>query len=187
MGSCSDDQTRPLKPLSSQSRNRHADMAMEYAGLDPAEMISQLRAAHAEDETKMGVDVVSGHAGDMQKLGIFESFKVTMFKPFLASGPDLTFHAVIMQSKHGLSGMCMSTVCFSGLTNDIRSFGSRAARRLVCQGSGSRQLPVEQICMTCFHKPFSWNAHAVIILAMAVLTCHECCLHPSACLWASQE
>ena len=47
-----------------------------HAGLDPAEMISQLRAAHAEDETKMGVDVVSGHAGDMEKLGIFESFKV---------------------------------------------------------------------------------------------------------------
>lgn len=39
-------------------------------------MISQLRAAHAEDETKMGVDVVSGHAGDMEKLGIFESFKI---------------------------------------------------------------------------------------------------------------
>ena len=49
---------------------------MECAGLDPAEMISQLRAAHAEDETKMGVEVVSGHAGDMEKLGIFESFKV---------------------------------------------------------------------------------------------------------------
>ena len=46
------------------------------AGLDPAEMISQLRAAHAQDETKMGVDVVTGQAGNMQKLGIFESFKV---------------------------------------------------------------------------------------------------------------
>ncbi|KAK9867496.1 hypothetical protein WJX84_002814 [Apatococcus fuscideae] len=48
----------------------------DNAGLDPAEMISQLRAAHAQDETKMGVDVVTGQAGNMQKLGIFESFKV---------------------------------------------------------------------------------------------------------------
>ena len=46
------------------------------AGLDSAELVSQLRAAHAEEDTKMGVDVVLGQAGDMSKLGIYESFRV---------------------------------------------------------------------------------------------------------------
>ena len=41
--------------------------------------MSQLRAAHAEEDTKMGVDVVLGQAGDMSKLGIYESFRVGSF------------------------------------------------------------------------------------------------------------
>lgn len=48
----------------------------DNAGLDSAELVSQLRAAHAEEDTKMGVDVVLGQAGDMSKLGIYESFRV---------------------------------------------------------------------------------------------------------------
>lgn len=47
-----------------------------FAGLDSAELISQLRAAHAEDNTRMGVDVVLGKAGDMADLGIYECFRV---------------------------------------------------------------------------------------------------------------
>ena len=40
-------------------------------------MISQLRASHAHDaHSRLGVDVLTGGAGDMSKLGIFESFKV---------------------------------------------------------------------------------------------------------------
>jgi len=46
-------------------------------GLDSAELISQLRAAHAADgATASGVDVITGGVGDMGKLGIFESFRV---------------------------------------------------------------------------------------------------------------
>ncbi|DBA78493.1 TPA: T-complex protein 1 subunit beta [Trebouxia sp. C0005] len=48
----------------------------DNAGLDSAELISQLRAAHAEDDTRMGVDVVLGKAGDMADLGIYECFRV---------------------------------------------------------------------------------------------------------------
>ncbi|DBB00380.1 hypothetical protein WJX82_005136 [Trebouxia sp. C0006] len=48
----------------------------DNAGLDSAELISQLRAAHAEDNTRMGVDVVLGKAGDMADLGIYECYRV---------------------------------------------------------------------------------------------------------------
>lgn len=41
-------------------------------------MISQLRAAHAADSaTASGVDVITGGVGDMSKLGIYESFRVS--------------------------------------------------------------------------------------------------------------
>ena len=54
------------------------------AGLDSADLVSQLRAAHAHDPaSRLGVDVLSGGAGDMDKLGIFESFKVTSSDEFL--------------------------------------------------------------------------------------------------------
>ena len=47
------------------------------AGLDSAEIVSQLRAAHAHDaDTNMGVDVLTGGIGDMATGGICESFKV---------------------------------------------------------------------------------------------------------------
>ena len=46
------------------------------AGLDSAELVSQMRAAHAsEADTRAGVDVVRGMTGDMQELGIYEAFK----------------------------------------------------------------------------------------------------------------
>lgn len=49
----------------------------DNAGLDAAELLSQLRAAHtADNTTRMGVDVIAGKMGDMQQLGIFEAFKV---------------------------------------------------------------------------------------------------------------
>lgn len=48
-----------------------------WTGLDSADLISQLRASHAHDPgSRQGVDVITGGAGDMSKLGIFESFKV---------------------------------------------------------------------------------------------------------------
>jgi hypothetical protein len=48
------------------------------AGLDSAEIVSQMRAAHAADPeaATAGVDVVIGGVGDMRALGIYEAFKV---------------------------------------------------------------------------------------------------------------
>ncbi|KAG0472103.1 hypothetical protein HPP92_016649 [Vanilla planifolia] len=48
----------------------------DNAGLDSAELISQLRAEHHKEKTNAGIDVISASVGDMEKLGISESFKV---------------------------------------------------------------------------------------------------------------
>lgn len=49
----------------------------DNAGLDFAEIVSQMRAAVASDPSStIGVDVVSGEAGNMKDRGIYESFKV---------------------------------------------------------------------------------------------------------------
>ncbi|RLN21993.1 T-complex protein 1 subunit beta [Panicum miliaceum] len=48
----------------------------DNAGLDSAELISQLRAEHHKESCTAGIDVITGSVGDMQKLGIQESFKV---------------------------------------------------------------------------------------------------------------
>lgn len=50
----------------------------DNAGLDSADIVATLRAAHGADpeSTRMGVDVIVGGAGDMSQLGIFESFRV---------------------------------------------------------------------------------------------------------------
>ena len=58
-------------------RKRSQHQSVPCAGLDSADLISQLRASHAHDaHSRLGVDVLTGGAGDMSKLGIFESFKV---------------------------------------------------------------------------------------------------------------
>ncbi|KAG2436977.1 hypothetical protein HYH02_011409 [Chlamydomonas schloesseri] len=49
----------------------------DNAGLDSAEIVANLKAAHgADSSSRMGVDVVRGEAGDMKELGIYESFRV---------------------------------------------------------------------------------------------------------------
>ncbi|KAF5832454.1 T-complex protein 1 beta subunit [Dunaliella salina] len=49
----------------------------DNAGLDSAELVANLRAAHAADpNSRMGVDAVCGEAGDMAQLGIYEAFRV---------------------------------------------------------------------------------------------------------------
>ncbi|XP_037435706.1 T-complex protein 1 subunit beta-like [Triticum dicoccoides] len=48
----------------------------DNAGLDSAELISQLRAEHQKENSTVGIDVISGGLGDMQKRGICEAFKV---------------------------------------------------------------------------------------------------------------
>ena len=48
----------------------------DNAGLDSPELITQLRAAHADANSTAGVDVSSGDVGDMKMRGIYESFRV---------------------------------------------------------------------------------------------------------------
>jgi T-complex protein 1 subunit beta len=51
----------------------------DNAGLDSAEIVSQMRAAHAaapDAAVACGVDVTSGGVGDMSQRGVFEAFKV---------------------------------------------------------------------------------------------------------------
>jgi T-complex protein 1 subunit beta len=50
----------------------------DNAGLDAAEIVANLKAAHAADPEgcRDGVDVVRGETGDMRALGILESLKV---------------------------------------------------------------------------------------------------------------
>ncbi|KAH9640997.1 hypothetical protein HF086_015093 [Spodoptera exigua] len=48
----------------------------DNAGYDSADLISRLRAHHAQGETTMGLDMQNGRVGDMKKLGITESYVV---------------------------------------------------------------------------------------------------------------
>ncbi|KAL8171443.1 hypothetical protein V2J09_023247 [Rumex salicifolius] len=48
----------------------------DNAGLDSAELISQLRAEHHKEGCNAGIDVITGRVGDMAELGISEAFKV---------------------------------------------------------------------------------------------------------------
>jgi len=48
----------------------------ENAGLDPIDMISELRARHEKDELWAGVDVLEGKPRNMEKVGVFEPLAV---------------------------------------------------------------------------------------------------------------
>lgn len=48
----------------------------DNAGLDSADLVAQLRADHQDEDAKTGIDVITGAVGNMEKLGIFEAFKV---------------------------------------------------------------------------------------------------------------
>lgn len=48
----------------------------ENAGYDSTELVAQLRAAHTEGRSTMGLDMEEGEIGDMCELGITESFQV---------------------------------------------------------------------------------------------------------------
>jgi T-complex protein 1 subunit beta len=47
----------------------------DNGGYDAAELVTQLRAAHAAGKTSTGLDMNNGTIGDMEELGIMESFK----------------------------------------------------------------------------------------------------------------
>jgi chaperonin GroEL (HSP60 family) len=48
----------------------------ENAGLDPIDMISDLRARHEKGETWAGIEVINGKAQDMTKAGVYEPLAV---------------------------------------------------------------------------------------------------------------
>lgn len=48
----------------------------DNAGYDSAELISKVRAAHAEGDIRAGIDVRTGTVGNMQQLGISEALKL---------------------------------------------------------------------------------------------------------------
>jgi len=49
----------------------------ENAGLDSGELVSQLRACHAKEEgCRSGINILTGHVGDMKECGISECFLV---------------------------------------------------------------------------------------------------------------
>ena len=48
----------------------------ENAGLDPIDILSELRASHEKGETWTGIEVHSGKAQDMTKVGVFEPLAV---------------------------------------------------------------------------------------------------------------
>ncbi|VDD86728.1 unnamed protein product [Enterobius vermicularis] len=50
----------------------------DNAGLDSAELVSQLRAKHATGFHTMGIDIENGSVGDVEKLGVIESYSVKM-------------------------------------------------------------------------------------------------------------
>lgn len=47
----------------------------DNGGYDSAELVSQLRAAHASGSNTYGLDMYNGSIADMQELGVMESFK----------------------------------------------------------------------------------------------------------------
>ncbi|VDK29665.1 unnamed protein product [Gongylonema pulchrum] len=50
----------------------------DNAGLDSADIISKLRAAHSAGNHSMGIDIENGKPGDVVKMGIIESLTVKM-------------------------------------------------------------------------------------------------------------
>lgn len=47
----------------------------DNGGYDSAELVTQLRAAHAQGKSTFGLNMESGTIGDMKELGVMESFK----------------------------------------------------------------------------------------------------------------
>ena len=47
----------------------------DNGGYDSAELVTQLRAAHAAGKSSYGLDMYNGRIGDMKELGVRESFK----------------------------------------------------------------------------------------------------------------
>jgi thermosome len=63
-----------------------ANTLTENAGLDPIDILSELRARHEKGETWAGIEVLSGKVQDMSKAGVFEPLSVK--KQIIKSGTE---------------------------------------------------------------------------------------------------
>jgi chaperonin GroEL (HSP60 family) len=63
-----------------------ATTLIENAGLDPVEIISELRSRHEKGETWAGIEVVEGKVQDMSKIGVFEP--ITVKKQIIKSATE---------------------------------------------------------------------------------------------------
>jgi len=57
----------------------------DNAGYDSTELVSQLKAAHYKGQSTFGLDMIQGTIGDMQQLGIIDSYRVKSAALFSAS------------------------------------------------------------------------------------------------------
>ena len=48
----------------------------DNAGYDAADIVANLRAAHAKGQIRAGIDISDGSVGDMVELGVCESFEL---------------------------------------------------------------------------------------------------------------
>jgi chaperonin GroEL (HSP60 family) len=58
----------------------------ENAGLDPIDILSELRSRHEKGETWAGIEVLSGKVQDMTKVGVFEP--ITVKKQIIKSASE---------------------------------------------------------------------------------------------------
>jgi len=58
----------------------------ENAGLDPIDILSELRSRHEKGETWAGIEVVEGKVQDMSKMGVFEP--ITVKKQIIKSATE---------------------------------------------------------------------------------------------------
>ncbi len=58
----------------------------ENAGLDPIDILSELRSRHEKGETWAGIEVMEGKVMDMSKVGVFEP--ITVKKQIIKSATE---------------------------------------------------------------------------------------------------
>jgi len=58
----------------------------ENAGLDPIDILSELRSRHEKGETWAGIEVLGGKVQDMTKMGVFEP--ITVKKQIIKSATE---------------------------------------------------------------------------------------------------
>jgi hypothetical protein len=139
---------------------------MNLSCLLPADIVSTLRAAHSADPsgTRMGVDVLAGAAGDMAKLGIYESYKVK--RQVRGATPVLTegAHDSVFGGIWSRTGAC----CSGQGGNSSTWFGE------ACHGCSCCTACATACAVTTRTDPSSPGARCRLLQCIAWLGC-RCC------------